>query len=98
MKPPKSIDVFGKKVPIKTVKHLEDEEGHELEGCFYAKEFKIDIVVCSHQTLLHELCHALFERVGLNQANLSPELNELLSENIATFITETYDLRFKRKK
>lgn len=97
MKPPKNLTIYGKRCPIKVVKTLYDDDGHPLEGCFHSREFEILLTVCSHQTLLHESLHALFDRIGIRQV-VSSEVEEVLVENVANYVTDTYDLRFKRKK
>ena len=48
-------------------------------------------------TILHEEMHALFHRSGVEQA-ISQELQEVLCENVATFITENYHLKPKSIK
>lgn len=98
MKPPKSIDVFGKKVHIKIVKELLDDDGNELEGLYQPAESEIQLAHCTMQVLLHELIHAVCNRTGVRQSNVSTELEEVISENVSTFLAETFDLRFKRKK
>ncbi len=97
MKPPKHIEVFGKKIKITLVDELKDDEGLDLEGEYNPNNSEIKLAVCNHQTLCHELFHCVLNRTGVRQSNLSPELEEVIVENIATFITETFNLRFKRK-
>lgn len=43
------------------------------------------------QTYLHEVFHAIWNRTGLNQSAASMELQEMVVENISTWLTEEYD-------
>ena len=97
MKPPKSINVFGRKIDIKIVDELLDDDGKELEGLYTPENAEIVLAKCDMQVLLHELVHAVCNRTGIRQSNVSTELEEVIAENISTFLTETFNLRFKRK-
>jgi len=97
MKPPKSIDVFGKTVTIKLSKELKDDDGNDLEGLYEPKKSQITLVNCEMQVLLHELIHAICNRTGVRQSDVSTELEEVIAENVSTFLVETFNLRFKRK-
>lgn len=76
------------------------EDGEGAAGnCNAAKK---TIKICKDQpkdeylhTFLHECFHALFHRVSINQA-LSDDLNEVISDSAATWITETFDLKLKK--
>lgn len=95
IKVPESIKVYGKDLKI-TQKKIMIMNETLLSGCFYPETFTVEIADKTHTTLLHELIHALFFRIGLRQAGLSEELEELIAENISVFMDETYDLRFKK--
>lgn len=50
----------------------------------------------SDHTLVHELVHAVWNRTGIDQANISPGIEEVLCENVATAITENFTLKLKK--
>ena len=43
------------------------------------------------QTYLHEIFHAIWHRVSLNQTNIDPNLQEIIVDNFATWLAENYD-------
>jgi hypothetical protein len=47
------------------------------------------------QGLLHEEFHAVCERMGLNQTELSHDLQERICEVLSVYVTEMYHLREK---
>ncbi len=100
MKIPKSIPVFGKVYKVKIVKGLKDEEGEIVSGLHSYDKGTISL--CSTlkgedlvQTFLHELGHAVHDRTGVIQGNLSDDMKEILVETMATFLSETFHLRMK---
>lgn len=42
------------------------------------------------QTLSHEYLHAVLDRMGFNQADVSRDIQEMIVDTIATFIDENY--------
>lgn len=92
--PKKSYMVFGKKVDVVVLDtQPKTSDGLDAEGIFYPYEWKIvlDGALNSEQmkqTLYHELGHALMFRTGLTQANISPEIQEMIVEIFATFFAE----------
>lgn len=42
------------------------------------------------QAIIHEEIHALFNRVGLHQTELSEEVEETIAETVSNFFTEMY--------
>lgn len=94
--------VFGQKWTVKLVASAElvNDEGEEDAGsCLPDKKL---ILINKNQpkeeylhTFLHECFHALFHRVSINQA-LSYDLNEVISDCAATWVTETFDIKLKK--
>lgn len=90
-----SVNLFGLKIPIKYI------DMKETEACgLYSHEKKIIVIeksqigLVAQHTLLHECVHAIFDRTGINQS-LSSDLEEVICENIATFLVENFHLRDK---
>lgn len=88
---PKSVTVFGEK--FKVIRKPLTAEG--LAG--YCDRSNNTIVVASElitidafQTLLHEIGHAVFGRIGLMQA-INPELEEIVVESLATCFVENFE-------
>jgi len=94
--PPKFVlNVFGSRVPVKIVKDLTLNSG--ALGYYFKKEIAIDAGQSSDdmcKTLIHECTHALFDRVGLNQA-ISREVEEIVAENFANLIFENFKVELK---
>lgn len=49
------------------------------------------------QTILHELVHCVFSRLGMEQVRIPAEVEELLAENIATCVVENFKIKLKTK-
>lgn len=93
----KSLDVFGAKIPVKK----EDLSEVPVYGYFRSDTMEITIDKklkgqTELHTLLHELVHALLHRTGVTQA-ISHDVNEIISENVATTMVENFEIRPKRK-
>lgn len=97
----KSLNVFGKEVPIVRTKNLAIE--HNVMGQFHRDKFFIEIDHSLSEndfmlTLLHELCHSLVQRAGLYQSGLPHEIEEIIAEQMSIAITENFTLKPKRRK
>ena len=98
---PNSITVFG--ADIKITESLNLYYGEiKVDGLFNLlnKEILIEKALPKEeklQTFIHELGHALLWRVGMGQAGISVEIEELIVENFATMITEMFNLTIKKK-
>lgn len=93
MKLPKSIKVFGETYKIKVIK---EKDPVNLGLCDFQKKI---ILVHDRQsskeimhTLIHEVGHAVFNRIGLNQS-ISHDLEEVIVDSIATAISENFRLQ-----
>lgn len=66
---------------------------------FEKKEIKIASDVGGKpRTLGHELCHAVFDRGGLNQAGIPHAVQEIICEQISIAYDENLELLYKFKK
>ena len=50
------------------------------------------------QTILHELLHAIWDRIGFNQMAIPIDTQELLVENISQCICENFTMTYKKCK
>lgn len=97
MRLPKSRMIFGQKWSIhKSELHdstagLCDKGSGEIHINDRIKE---DVQIMA--TLLHEMGHGMFHRIGLEQA-ISHELEEIITESFATMIIENFNLTFKKQ-
>jgi len=95
MKNIKSVDIFGSLVPIDFMDNLHKEIDADGVFCEVNKTIKIDssledmILVA---TILHEVGHAIFDRIGLGQG-VAKEYEETLVEAFATCITENFIIK-----
>jgi Zn-dependent peptidase ImmA (M78 family) len=88
-------NVLGASPQVQVKKDGLEIDGAPAYGLYYIFENKIEIDgQLNHEqqlrTLCHELGHAIIYRVGLNQANISPEVHELLCENFGNFMYENF--------
>lgn len=90
---PRSILIFGKKCPIVKKKLV------GLYGYFDKEEFKIyiDPTICDTDekfmhTLIHEMIHGVLYRISVGQTGLSPDLEEIICDSVATQMLETFDI------
>ena len=93
MKRPDLFQVFGQIIPVEYVEpeSIDNDYG---EYCRKNKDIKINKSIDSEElmaTLVHELGHALSDRVGLRQA-INHELEEIMCEAFAVVITENFKL------
>lgn len=57
----------------------------EQKAIFIHKEHKNKFIV-----LCHEIMHGVFHRVGIDQTSISRDLQEILAESIANFLSEEF--------
>lgn len=96
VKIPDSVEVFGKKVPVKL-----EEIDNNFGGFFYPYEWKIIVNKnIPHEeyfrVLLHESFHAVFTRTAIDQS-VPYEVEQIIVENMARFIVENFELKPKKK-
>lgn len=96
MKLPKSVTVFGHRYKVKAEKDLCRQGAYGM--CDRLKKIiHIDADLKGdplYHTLIHELGHALFDRIGICQG-ISSDLEEVIVENVATMILENFKIKFK---
>jgi Zn-dependent peptidase ImmA (M78 family) len=98
MKIPRSINIFGKDCKIVKVKDLVKK--HEAYGRFKHSNFTIELDSkisgeLLRVTFLHELLHAVFERLMLND-DFDEKTEEKLCDQIATFLAENFIIYLKK--
>lgn len=92
-----SVDVFGQLTPVEYVKDYAEDEGHAGDYDTKLKIITIDKNLDSSErlsTLLHEMGHALFDRIGLTQG-VSKEYEETVVESYAKMIVENFNLKLR---
>lgn len=90
---PKSVYIFGRKLVFIPDPQLVDR-GYL--GLFESGPFTVryspllgkDQLI---QVLLHEIGHAIMDRLGLHQTNISSDACEVMVEGFATWLTENFD-------
>jgi hypothetical protein len=89
--------IFGKDVPVT----VEDISHLGFDGLFNPKDWTIKIDTnceMKFQTCMHELLHGLAFRIGIQQAKIPIEVEELIVENMATVLAENFDTLIKIRK
>jgi len=92
------IDIFGKKVKVEFVP-LATYEGVSSRGLYHYSSPLIQVSTLNqsvsdiHHTLLHEIGHAIFHRLGLHNCQLSSDLEEIIVDGYATALNELYDFK-----
>lgn len=96
---PKKLIIFGKPHKVTLMPDLHSY-GTPVRGLFLINH--AEIYLDKNQapdellhTLLHECGHAIIQRISISQTGLAPELEEVIVDSFATFITETFNLKLK---
>lgn len=102
MKIPKNIKIYGKNWAIDYKWNLKDDEGNNLEGlcCFEKRLITIDRLLTKEKkfsVFLHELFHAILFELKIKQTSLSSDVEEIIVEGFADFLTSNFDIRSKKK-
>lgn len=99
VKLPKNVNVFGKQYQVI---HSDKPEGGFHPEIHYgfcdSTSYKIYIAKGKDHTIhtyIHELVHAMCDRIGLRQTGLQLEIEEIICEGVATVITEAFDIKIK---
>lgn len=93
----KSKKIMGKTAKISHV-HLDDADGLFIPSTF---EIKIDKDLVGDDyvhTRLHEEFHAVWERLGLGNTEIPPEIQEIIVDGMSKYVTENYRLVDKKSK
>lgn len=96
MAKPKSVMIYGKRVKIKYIKGLIDDDEINGDYCQNKKEIRIDASLRGPDltsTLIHEIIHAIFDRIGVNQG-VDSGVEEVICDSIAGFLTENWSFDF----
>lgn len=95
------IKIFGRDVAIVPLEGLRDEGDHTAEF-FNCDGENFDIIFYDpadknvKQTIIHEMIHGVIFRTAIYQGNISDDLIEMICDNVATFMVETFDLKLKK--
>ena len=95
----KHLKVFGVTVPVKEEKGLLAERGLAAYYHVEKKYIAIDPSIKGEErdaTLLHELFHSMFFRLGFEQVRMSHDAHELLAENFSRILVENFRITPKK--
>lgn len=97
---PKKIIIFGKPHKVTVISDL-NSYGTPVRGLLVLNDCHIYLDKSQPpeellHTLLHECGHAIIQRISINQTGLPPEVEEVIVDSFATFITETFNLKLKK--
>lgn len=101
MKIPKKIEIFGKIYSLKIVEQALSIDNEDVAGSIDFEKNIIEITevednkVILHN-ILHEVFHGVIRRIGINQANFSEDLEEIIVESFSTFLLDTFKIKFKK--
>lgn len=94
------LKVFGSSINVKIQNKLNEQD---MLGKYDPK--KKEITICKslngsekNQVILHELFHCVVDVLGLYNAQISHDLEEILADNIAKAISDNADIRWKKHK
>lgn len=95
----KNLSVFGLNVPVKEEKGLLQERGLAAYYSVDKKYMAIDPSIKGEEytaTILHELFHSVFFRIGFEQVRISHDVHELLAENFSRVLVENFKITRKK--
>jgi Zn-dependent peptidase ImmA (M78 family) len=100
MKIPKSILILGQKISVYQVKDLKDKDGTRVDGLYNSEKYliKIDSNLKGRariHTFMHEYCHAIIDIIGAHNCEISPDLEEIIVDNIGRSIADNFILRMR---
>ena len=100
-----TLNILGKDIPILFKDAVSSEDGSIYRGVFLVDKYNEPTIEVSksanmvkkqiEQTLLHEALHAVLWRIGIHNTNLSREIEEIIVDNIATFLVENWSFSLK---
>lgn len=97
VKVPLKVNIFGQEVTIKYHQQPITMDDKPVYGVYHKESHHIDIGPHNTereliQTIIHELSHALSDRVGIWQTSLSHDVHEAIVETYSKFIFEQFIL------
>lgn len=100
MKIPKSISILGQKIQIIQIKDLRDKDGTRVDGIYHAQKGIIQIDTnlkgkARIHAFIHEYCHAVIDIIGAHNCEISPDLEEIIVDNIGRSISDNFILRMR---
>ena len=93
------LNVFGMIVKVKRVKNLSDKEGVCGDYSHKSKVIRVDKDLKGKElivTELHEFIHSVMDRLGVGNAQLSHDLEEIICDGVATALAENTDIKWKK--
>lgn len=93
---PQKINILGADYSVSVAKNL-SYESDKVDGfCSPQKrEIWLDEECDAMQTFLHECFHGVLQRAGVH-GNISEDIEEVIVDTIATFMTERFNVKCKR--
>ena len=96
-----NLSIFGDSIFVTFKPVVLDSSGNEVSGSYCRKEKKIEISLEANkykkdisEAFLHEFIHSVIHRLGLYNAELSHDLEEILCDTIAVALSENFDFEF----
>ena len=91
---PESVTLYGKIITIKRLDLRSERAVGKTDGdtiwiCTYCPKKLLKI------TLIHELGHCLFSRLGLHNCSIPHDLEEIIVDGFAVMIDELFFLRWR---
>jgi len=95
------IPIFGKVYLITIVEQSINDKDEDTDATIDFENNIIEITKKENNknilhTILHELLHGVIERIGINQTDLSDNLEEVIVESFSTFLVDTFIIKFKK--
>lgn len=91
------IDVYGTKYKIQLSELGNDTAGlHHSPANIIEINSRIEDREYATETLLHELFHAIFLQSSIDQTEISPEVEQIIVNQIAKFVAKKFDIKLKK--
>lgn len=94
------FNVYGRDIEVKKVPKLIMTKGVAASYCLKTKSIEIDSALKGEDMIhayIHELIHALCDRIGLINCDFSHDLEELLADNVPAMLLENFEIKCKRR-
>ena len=90
----RSIMIFGLRIKIKYV----DLSQCDYDGLYNGEQKTIYIERTlkgqhKRQVLMHEIIHAVLDRIGAHQLNISRDAEEIIAEQLSVFLVESLKIK-----